>query len=753
MVLLIMLLCSGNSRGAELYLTHVVDSVELGRRFLAGCQHADGAFPADHFLVHPISSTSLSTLALLKTGTPLQSPAIQNALHWLRALPPEEPARVHEIALLALVLNTVNLAADRPRVQQLKDRLLSTQLASGSWPHHQGETHGDLSATEFALIALRDLAQTGEEISVDTWQRAGDFWISSQREDGGWPEFFNEADPPDSVTESRLSGTLAGVAMLSLCESLKLPSGTAGRGNCDPPAAHSPALRNGQHWLEKHFQSTAEGLDSPENAVDHLYGLERITRPRGALFQGEERWFRRAAVSLLRRQHRSRGYWQGNNQSVSTSYALLFLSSGITPSVMNVVQMTPSTESRHPGAVWNLNEFFLNDRQLSRFHHPHELDLSAVSVNPPEPFLEGKLLFLTGNSVVDPGSPSVEILKGFVQSGGILFLSPECASSEFDDGVQRLARELTAPFPGELTRVPATHPVLSSRFPLNPSDTELWELSTGCRTVLFYSPRPIPRDWQHARSIENPGLQLGINVMTYATGSRLPTIQSPTPSIAPQPNPDEEIPGSLRLGLVQHSGGWNVAPRSLESLLRQINEQVGSLTAPLPEPVRLEESRLAQFPVLYWHGNRSFRLTAEQKRNLKQHLDRGGVLLADACCQSPEFDRPFRETMKDLFPDQPLLPVPVHHELLSERTFHDITQVRYRQPGAPAAAVSGMPAIEGIEQAGRYVVLYSRVDLSCTWESPTVSDCTLYDRTDAFRIGTNLLIYSLKQDLKEIPQR
>ena len=129
------------------------------------------------------------------------------------------------------------------------------------------------------------------------------------------------------------------------------------------------------------------------------------------------------------------------------------------------------------------------------------------------------------------------------------------------------------------------------------------------------------------------------------------------------------------------------------------------------------------------------------------HLSRGGVLLADSCCNSEEFDAAFREAISEIFPDQPLVLIPTTHELLSENIMFDISSVKQRS----GKGASSSPILEGIEHAGRYCVIYSRHDLSCTWNTVGRNDCAYYESQDAMKIGMNLIVYALKQDLKEIP--
>ena len=53
--------------------------------------------------------------------------------------------------------------------------------------------------------------------------------------------------------------------------------------------------------------------------------------------------------------------------------------------------------------------------------------------------------------------------------------------------------------------------------------------------------------------------------------------------------------------------------------------------------------------------------------------------------------------------------------------------------------------MEGIKIDGRWVVIFSRFDLSCALERHNALECQGYTREDAGRIGLNVLLYSLQQ--------
>jgi hypothetical protein len=138
---------------------------------------------------------------------------------------------------------------------------------------------------------------------------------------------------------------------------------------------------------------------------------------------------------------------------------------------------------------------------------------------------------------------------------------------------------------------------------------------------------------------------------------------------------------------------------------------------------------LLQSPVAYFNGHLAPRFTEVEKGLLKQYVDQGGFLLAEACCGRPEFDQGFRALMQDLFPDNPLKELPPEHPVWS---VHALVP-----PGNPFK-------LYGIEFGCKTVVMYSPRDLSCLWEAnQPAGERGLF----AFRLGANILAYATGMEL------
>jgi hypothetical protein len=160
------------------------------------------------------------------------------------------------------------------------------------------------------------------------------------------------------------------------------------------------------------------------------------------------------------------------------------------------------------------------------------------------------------------------------------------------------------------------------------------------------------------------------------------------------------------------------------------------------------------FKFLYMHGRKAFDIPAEQLDNLRANLKTGGLLLADACCGKPEFDRAFRTFAGKLFPDAKLEPIPPDDPFFGEEINgkgNAITTVRLRKerPDGQGAEVEFRDMrptqLEGIRINGRWMVVYSKYDIGCALEKHASSDCKGYDNSSALRIGAAAVLYSLKR--------
>jgi len=156
---------------------------------------------------------------------------------------------------------------------------------------------------------------------------------------------------------------------------------------------------------------------------------------------------------------------------------------------------------------------------------------------------------------------------------------------------------------------------------------------------------------------------------------------------------------------------------------------------------------LLQSPVIFINGRDRPRFTPEQLKALREYLDRGGFLFAEACCDGTAFDTGFREAVSQMFPEpeRRLYLLPPDHAVWHAEEPVDAKSVR---------------PLWGLDVGCRTSIIYCPEDLSCYWElSRAGRDQNLDAQTRAQiaaanSIGINVLAYATNRQLKykyEVP--
>ncbi len=173
------------------------EALRTAARDLRGAQHAEGSFAggSENLVGGPTAySSTLATYlaaAVLDTVDRLETKeAARRAADWLDARPIRN---VHVAAIALLAQSTLSDRPNRARVRESLDLLGRTRSDDGGWGPYANDAP-EVFDTALALLSLAS-ARDREEIlgpakrEVDTWIRAArEFLVSTQDEDGGWPE-------------------------------------------------------------------------------------------------------------------------------------------------------------------------------------------------------------------------------------------------------------------------------------------------------------------------------------------------------------------------------------------------------------------------------------------------------------------------------------------------------------------------------------------------------------------------------------
>ncbi len=205
----------------------------------------------------------------------------------------------------------------------------------------------------------------------------------------------------------------------------------------------------------------------------------------------------------------------------------------------------------------------------------------------------------------------------------------------------------------------------------------------------------------------------------------------------PCPAPEAQSAPVMTIGRLHYEGGgdWYANPSSLPNLLRAIRERTDLRVAMTERTVTLSSEDLWSVPYIYMTGHGNVRFSDQDLATLRRYLRQGGFLHAD---DNYGMDQSIRRELGRLFPDHPLVEVPLDHPVyhLVYAFPRGIPKI-HEHDGDPAQGF-------GIFLDGRLVVYYSyESDLGDGWEDPDVHHDPPEKREAALRMGVNLFAYAV----------
>jgi hypothetical protein len=754
---------------AQITDREVRQAISKGVEFLKRQQDpARGGWP--EYSAHPGGLSALCTLALLNAGVEPSDPAIQRALTYLRSF--DRPEMTYSVALRTMVFCAAEPHKDRLIIRRNVKWLEALQLTKGNrkgtWSYSDRQGQGDNSNTQFAMLALNEAERVGVKVNPATWRLALNHWQSSQKADGAWgyiPDTENMTAPATG------SMTCAGIASAVIAAG-RLGTGSArirdGHVLCCGEGDRSGCVERGLSWLGRKFSVRGNPGDNGW-LLYYLYAVERVGRLTGRRFIGEHDWYREGAEMLIREQDAFSGHWRGvghaeTNPLIGTSFALLFLSKGRRPVVMAKARFgVDGNWDHHPAGVPNLV------RHIERSWQ-QELTWQTIDLNvaTEQDLLETPVLFLSGQRSLELSAQQTDRLRNYVAQGGFIFAEAcdgeGCRGKSFDRSFRALLRML---FPdSKLRLLPPDHAVWFADGKVNSKYLRpLYGIDACCRTSVVYCPRNLSCFWELSAAGRESSLpedvaeeveayvQIGRNVVAYATARELKE-KLDQPSVLVRGGPSTDLSrGVLAIPKLRHTGGSDDAPNALANLLRFAADRVELRVRPEQQLLAANSTELVNYPVLFMHGRRSFQWTQQERQALSESISNGGFLFADAICASEAFAEAFRREMETVFPGHKLERVPVNHPLFStDFGGFDLSRVTLNDPSVRqdgerlvARQRRVAPLLEGVQVDGRLAVVFSPYDLSCALESNATLECKGYTKSDAAKMGTNIILFALQQ--------
>ncbi len=193
----------------------------------------------------------------------------------------------------------------------------------------------------------------------------------------------------------------------------------------------------------------------------------------------------------------------------------------------------------------------------------------------------------------------------------------------------------------------------------------------------------------------------------------------------------------LTIARLQYDGGgdWYANPSSLPNLLAAIRERTSLPVERAEARVRLTDDQLWDHPFLHATGHGNIKLGEVEVSRLREYLTRGGFLHVS---DNYGIDSSFRREIARVFPDRPLVDVPLSHPV-----YHIVYDFPKGLPkihehdGEPARGL-------GIFLGDRLAVYYDySSDLGNGWEDREVHSDPPELHEAALRMGVNLFVYAV----------
>jgi len=387
-----------------------------------------------------------------------------------------------------------------------------------------------------------------------------------------------------------------------------------------------------------------------------------------------------------------------------------------------------------------------------------EMNISKVEYDP----ARYPILYMTGLVSFNLQKEVKDKLREYLLSGGTLILDCNSGHYEIKESFLTLLQEILPEF--SLRPLPLDHPLYYSfyriekvTYQLAPSDPRIynprWQgnypqptikqappliygLDIGSRTAVFLSTYDLGCGW--AGNTFPYGNRYSVNdaLQFYPVGRYLSWEKTYT---LPSSSAKE-----FSIAQVIHSGYWDSSLNRLSHLLIQFREDTTSLPALEPAVVLLKSKEIFHYPLLYFTGHDRFTLSREEINNLREYVERGGLLFVENRCGRSTFDESFQENFSSIFPEGEIIEIPPSHIIY--QIYYTLKEVNYSPWVKEFPSHKGKPVLKSLKVKGKEIGIYSPYDLAWAWAEGIYPPYTRgVVGESSYQLATNILVYLLTQ--------
>ncbi len=653
--------------------------------------------------------TSLATYALLAAGESPQDKRVASAISFLKKA---DVIGIYSLGLRAQVWHILaGNPKDRGELKEYIDRDIDRIVGGvnttgdnrGLWDYGSGKGNRmDHSVSQYGILGLWALEDAGGRVDTRYWHTFDEIWRQAQFNDGGWA-YDSSPTHKGSQPNASASMTAAGIATLFITQDETFSDVGEHHGNI-----FNANIENGLRWMTKHFHEV--------ETTYAWYGVERIGVASGTKYFGTTDWFEKGAEHFVATQEKD-GRWPlrgvGNNLT-DTCFAVLFLSRGRAPVMMNKLHYEFEKGGKSADADWNNRpRDVANLAKWTGDQIETNLNWQLVTLEVPAAELrDAPILYLGGDQELNLSDADEKKLKEFIDTGGMIVANADYNSKPFSDSFLKLGTKL---FGYEFRELEPNSPIFREEMPIVKGHFKVLALTNGIRElmILLDGGDP-PRVWQSPPTGARPeALGLGANIFLYAVDKK--NLLTRGQSCLVLPNPKIKNERTIRVARLQYGGNWDPEPGGWPRLaailhndfhtdleIKTIKLGSGELNAAPDEngPKRpsageirklafkritpqemaategdedklkalcaakvkeieaeyaaADEKRLAasaRFKIADLTGTTQFNLTDAQTDELRKFVASGGVLIVDAGGGSNEFSTSAELMLRNLFPD------------------------------------------------------------------------------------------------------
>lgn len=759
----------------------VVSRTELSRRvdfsirravkYLLSRQNVDGSWT---YTDEPASSdgyTALVTLALLSSGESHQSQAITRAVSFLKKARPDRTR--HATYAIGLRAAVYALLPEPLRKEELKADLRWLQGAVNKTGPMRGmydyggiaSRGGDYSNSQYGVLGVWYAAAAGLEVPKAYWKSVEDGWLMGQNADGGWGYRPDRPNSYGSMTAAAIATLLITHDYLHANDSMDLSRRVENKPinaamqwlNTNFAVDHNP-LRDTPR-RQRNDGPAAPGLGNLLDLIGEaggevgffvhymLFGYERVGEASGLTRFGNHRWYDLGAEYLLRTQQYE-GYWNGSiGTEGDTAYALLFLSRGRAPVVIQKLAFEGRWDNRSRDA----SAFVRFMRRATERH----VNWQIVSINEPIAQLrEAPLLYIASDRALPLSSEQKRKLQTYVEQGGLIVAANEGRGKEFVNSVIEMGKELWPQY--GFRDLPADHLVYTANFPANRATEPIQALSNGVREFIIlyptgdmswkwliegggFSPRSTPyatlaNTWLYATDRANPRFK-GEDSWIDRNDGVVVERSTSVARIRHESNWDSEPGGWARLANVMHNFDQldiNVEPVGVA------RGQSGDAEVPTTRPTVLDPKRHI---IAHLSATKAVQMSPEMKQMIKRYIDDGGLLVMDAAGGSPEAGGSFDLFLRELYPNVLFGNMKLDHPIYNAATHGGqiLKEVTYRRSQTLASV--RIPRLRGAVIGTKLIAILSAEDISGGLVGYNTAGLTGYSPASATDLMRNIILW------------